>query len=283
MHTDRTLVPLFALLICVVGAPPIGERPLYAQEGSPSSGEGASASGDGESSKPQIPNLRGWWAQKQVTSSVSKIPVVGKSISDTTSLVRLHVEQDGRDLKITQDVCSVDIQNRSSKVRTIIPRAFVRSLPKRVMDGRVEKKGGKWYFVKERDVGVRGARLRHPRTENLPDEPDDPRVYDQDKDGHPGMTVEVEGAIEGEIYLVQRGWNRMRLPLGASMRPRHLDGALEWNSDQKILDASSVFLEFQPDSRPNPKSGSSYVRSTRLAKKYSCRAIRNAGDSLFER
>ena len=37
----------------------------------------------------------------------------------------------------------------------------------------------------------------------LPGEADDPRVVDADSDGNPGVTVQVRGLIDGEVYMVQ--------------------------------------------------------------------------------
>jgi hypothetical protein len=83
-----------------------------------------------------------------------------------------------------------------------------------------------------------GIKLENPTTESLPEDPLDPRVFDADGDGHPGVTstVKVSAELQGEIYLA-------RLEIFAydvvQVTPDRLEGAVTDRSEQLILGASN--------------------------------------------
>ena len=83
--------------------------------------------------------------------------------------------------------------------------------------------------------------MTDPFTDPLPSGPEDPRVWDQDGDGHPGVTVHVF-APEGNRYLVRRAiWS-----LGAGVLSDDgiwMHGTLTFTIDEGAVGASSAILE----------------------------------------
>jgi hypothetical protein len=73
----------------------------------------------------------------------------------------------------------------------------------------------------------------------LPATPDDPRVYDQDEDGHPGVTL-VLGNDLCEIYIVQR--TRTRLT-GAVVDGARVEGTFSADLDKVVLDATQTLCK----------------------------------------
>ena len=67
--------------------------------------------------------------------------------------------------------------------------------------------GEQWIFGHA--VQVQGAHLVMPNSEALPADAADPRVFDQDQDGLPGVTVLIEGILDGSVQVVQRTHTRM--------------------------------------------------------------------------
>jgi hypothetical protein len=80
---------------------------------------------------------------------------------------------------------------------------------------------------------IAGAVLVDPLSEPLPTTADDPRVIDEDNDGHPGITVQLSGAsISGELYSVQRQITSVEAIAVDSDR---LVGTLVFSSTQNVV------------------------------------------------
>ena len=91
-----------------------------------------------------------------------------------------------------------------------------------------------------------GIRLEDPANESLPDDPNDPRIFDADGDGNPGVTstVKVSDDLQGEIYLARREIFAYDV---TQVDPDRLEGSITDSSEQLILGASNPAL---PDPRP---------------------------------
>lgn len=137
-------------------------------------------------------------------------------------------------------------------------------------------------FVQPRTTYLRGVRLQDPVRDPLPTDPKDPRIFDQDGDGNPGMTIQITviGVLGGEIYVIQRDWNILRGQLTSATT---LDGLVEWGSEQVIVGATSpIFLNPNP-TFPDPNPNNSFFRTTRVSAETSCEQIRAQRDRLFRR
>jgi hypothetical protein len=115
---------------------------------------------------------------------------------------------------------------------------------------------------------VVGAKLRRSN-DPLPSDPDDPRVFDQDGDGNPGVTIRVEGIVSGDMYIVQRSWTRLE---GALLGDGSFGGRLFFGNAQVVLDSTSPFLGDPPSSRPLPNL--SWFRIARLPEDADCAKAR---------
>jgi hypothetical protein len=216
----------------------------------------------GETGPSDVPlDLSGVWAMVQITSEIAKIPIVGDRTRTTTTYLRLIIEQTGDALLVSETNCGTNIDDGTVMVSTTIPDAFLDSLG-------VTERAAHLEFLSEMDPStgnpsperrivfpwntqVLGARLEDPENEDLPVDADDPRVFDQDSDGHPGMTVRVEimGLIGGEVYVVQRNRNRLT---GTIISPGFIRGTIEWENEQVVLGASSAFLASGGQGSPDP-------------------------------
>lgn len=83
-----------------------------------------------------------------------------------------------------------------------------------------------------------GIRLEDPANESLPDDPNDPRIFDADGDGNPGVTstVKVSDDLQGEIYLARREIFAYDV---TQVGPDRLEGSITDSSEQLILGASN--------------------------------------------
>jgi len=240
----------------------------------------------GETSPFDLPadlNLSGVWAMVQITSEIVSIPIVGNRTRTTTTYLRLILEQTGDALSVLETNCGTSIDDGTVMVNTTIPEAFLRSLG-------VTQRAARLELVSEMNPSagapsperrivfpwatqVLGARLEDPENEALPLDVADPRVFDQDDDDHPGMTVRVEimGLIGGEVYVVQRNRNRL---IGTVVSPGFIRGTIEWEIEQVVLGASSPFLASGGQGFPDPDPERNFFLARRIDPMLDCEAIR---------
>ena len=273
--------PALALLITLpLMAPspaPLYEAPQPHVTSALTARSGLALASDPAESEATPPDLSGRFAQKLVTTARAKVMGVGRVDTTTTAYLIVEVEQEGTRLRMKSRACNATLDG-SRVVRTTIPDAFVESLPERTRRGTLRRDNDAWVLDVARDWDIRGVRLRDPANETLPEDADDPRVFDQDGDGHPGLSVQVEGLIDGEVRVVQRGWDEYSFPV---QDPDHLRGSVRWNSEQSVVDATSRFLRGGPEAEPLSNPDLNYVELKRVAPSVDCQALKSRPDAVF--
>ena len=232
-----------------------------------------------KSTEATSPDLTGTWAQLVVHRSLSAIPVVGDVASETTTRLLVTLSQEGGLVQARAKVCGMHIEG-SKLVRTSIPPALVRAMPEQSWQTRLSASDGKLQLAPWARWDVLGARLSAPDSEKLPTEASDARVFDQDGDGKPGVTVAVRGMIDGEIFVTQKGWSELR---PERVTADSISGSVRWRQTQTILGASSRFLSSGPETRPDPKPEANWFSSRRMAAGASCAEVSALPASFFRR
>lgn len=87
-----------------------------------------------------------------------------------------------------------------------------------------------------------GIELEDPATDELPADPEDPRIVDADGDGKPGITVTVKigDSFSGELYLARREIFAYDL---VQKDADTLAGTVKDSSEQLVIGASDPILE----------------------------------------
>jgi hypothetical protein len=174
--------------------------------------------------------LEGTWRVHMAVATRASVPVVGDTIAVTESVVQLEVRGDGT---AHWSVCDARIVERNSMVKTVLPPAFVAALPDREAtvvweEGRlVIDPGMEWLGVREG-----GA------------------VWDADRDGRPGMTVQVDAPLvgRGDVWLVQRGHVSLE---GLDVQPDRITGRVRVHLlEQEVLGADPRVLGYAPHITP---------------------------------
>ena len=217
-------------------------------------------------------DLSGTWAEMEVCSQLETLPLVGRVTSTSTSVLRVTIEQSGSSLLMREVYCSSTIGTGSVLAKTFIPDAFLISLGEMLRPASLDASGSTIEFVQPWYTQVRGARLSDPENEPLPTSPDDPRVFDQDGDGKPGLTVRVSimGLISGEVYVVQRVRYRMT---GTVVSPDRVEGLIEWTNEQITIAASNPLFAADTRPEPNPAPEKSYFVLQRIDPPAGCEEI----------
>ncbi|MDX9721282.1 MAG: hypothetical protein RBU37_11095 [Myxococcota bacterium] len=209
--------------------------------------------------------LTGQWARLTVMASMAEVPVVGQVSTLTKAIQLVSMQQRGNVVDFEAVVCELWLETESTLIETVFPEVFITSLAPTIQQ--LEWTGER--LVAESLTELRGVRLDNPDTDALPTASDDPRIFDQDGDGKPGMTVRVVGLVDGEIWVIQRAkssWD------AGVMDPSvdSLGGLVEWSDEQVNLGSDNPLLETSPVNYPDPDASKSYFRMQRLSASAGC-------------
>jgi hypothetical protein len=222
-------------------------------------------------------NLDGRWAQLLVTTTVSRIPMLGEVRSVTAALLLMEIDQSGQNLSIHRQLCALDVDSGTSVVRTEVPDAFVDAIRDTTESATLvhTTRGPSLNGWRAQElVGLTGVNF----TEPLPTDFSDTRYVDSDGDGNPGLTIRVRGLVSGEVYVASRGITELR---PTSMTGELMSGEVDWTAEQVVLGASNRFLRGDgADPDPEPGYRGNYFRARRVAADSTCGSIVNSSFSL---
>ncbi len=225
---------------------------------------------------PPSARLVGTWGFL-LTSAVRTqgIPLLTKV--DTVSIQHLLVQvlRDGDGVTLTEKWCGNELRNFAEDdgplldlFQVVEPDRAVDAI--RLVQNRIDlvppiADGAA--FVTHEQLDLRGAKLTNPATDPLPSYKALEGAWDQDRDGHPGMTAKVTGALAGELYQAQRWRPTLH---GTIVDADHLHGLAKGPSDQSVLGASTERLINDSWTTEHPHEDRSYFRAQRLKNEASC-------------
>lgn len=219
---------------------------------------------------PAEPDLSGTYVLVQEATSVTKIPVLRDVVATVRTVGVLALSHREQRLEGSGQLCDLSIISSSKLVKTSFPPAFRRALPPLKIDASVERDAYGLRFRQGETLVVLGAHLKNERSDPLPEKASDPRVFDHDRDGFPGVTVSVDGLVSGQIYLVQRSSSRLE---GRQVADG-FRGRIHFQNEQTILGASKSLLDRDPGAVPDPAR--SRFRLQRVADDFDCRQALSA-------
>jgi hypothetical protein len=132
----------------------------------------------------------------------------------------------------------------------------VQAIKPRVQEVELFHKDGTWNIYRPESpslLGIDGDPLKPLSTD-----PNDPNITDPDKDGHPGVTVQISVGkfFTGEIYLIRREIFSNYLTLNNNGT---LSGYVIDRSEQFVVGASKKILNQKSNNFQNPDTGLSPV------------------------
>ena len=225
-----------------------------------------------------MPDIRGSWAQAQVTTTKAEIPVIGELVTTTTSFLLTKIERQGSDYELVEEVCSITLTGGSDAVTTIISDEFAKGVSGQRRAIKWFRDGDSLRYEQPKSWRSSGAKLDNVSKSKLPTDTKDPRLTDPDSDGQPGLTVKIRGAIDGELYVVERSWSILK---GKMDGRGELHGNIKWHSEQSVIDATSIFLKDPPESTPVKAKRRNYFRMRKLAPDATCKDVEAIGKELL--
>jgi len=227
------------------------------------------------------PSLEGAWVMLQVYPRIALVPMVGPSTQTSYVVLLVEAEQDGVSVIMSDRYCFTIVEESSPLATTEIPDLFMQSIHPDPREAVLEEEDGEFILRQGTHLEIRGALLENPETDKLPVDPEDPRLVDQDGDGFPGMTVNVNllGMMEEQIYVVQRFQYELE---GVIVSPDRMEGLVRWNDEQVVLEATNPMLLAGSESEPDPDPSKHIFIMIRAQEGWTCEWLREHWRDVFE-
>jgi hypothetical protein len=179
-------------------------------------------------------DMTGRWVQVQERAAMVEMLPSSPGERLTRTWFVVDVTQVDGVLEATYVACAVDVESPEGGTSTTIPAALIASLGPSTRPAVLSRDGGGWRFAQSDHVELRGVRdLTDPANDELPLDPQDARIFDQDGDAQPGVTVFVDGSgINLEVYVAQRIVTALD---GTVVADGCFEGTVAWSEDQAIL------------------------------------------------
>jgi hypothetical protein len=190
-----------------------------------------------------VTDLSGTWVARVQGAQTVNAAVVGQLRTESDFYLLVTISQTGSALVLDGRYCD-RVENDQSKPLVpvvVIPDAWAHT-EKPVHRTGSFVLGANGYAIMSLPpvTEIAGAVLVDPISDPLPTTADDPRVIDEDSDGHPGITVQLSGAsISGELYSVQRQVTSVEAIAVDSDR---LVGTLVFSSTQNVIGSNPTSL-----------------------------------------
>lgn len=250
--------------------------------GTPDGGGAGIPSPDAAATDPSLADqieadVVGGYVVRMHSAAMMDLPIVGPTENLTDTIGLATVRRVGDTFEIEESGCHVT-SSAGDAVTTIIADVIPRSTPPTTSALAFTGSASDLAFTRAPTTTLLGVHLDDPG-DDLPTEATDPRIFDQDGDSHPGVTVSLEGIASGEIYEVQR--DTSEYTGGTVAAPGRLHAALTSSSEQSVVDASNPLLLTPLQRTPETGPDKNYVDLVRVDGAYDCdRAVAEA-DTLF--
>jgi hypothetical protein len=224
--------------------------------------------------------LVGTWATRVRGTTVQSAPIIGmvRTSSSAFGLAVITRTPSG-ELAITERACRVTF-DRSTLGQTSLEDRAVQSVAPATAALRFVRVGAAWRWQRPARTLAVGWRPTTSAEEMLPGAASDPRVYDADGDGNPGVSVRIQsGIVNGFVYVVQAQRGALDGDWDASGAPRAVNNPA--GSTQRTVGASVRLLETDLPSAVDTSAAANAVTLARLPTGADCAGLIAALPTLF--
>jgi hypothetical protein len=220
-------MPLAMLAAAVLTTPSRAQEPPTTPDPAPITAASAAPP------PPTPPLTSGVYGLSMTVATMAKIPVLGTIRALSRQQLLVHLELEGSTWVQHQDMCDMTIDTNARIVRTVLTRAFIDAIPNRRYPLTLTLDGESWrYFA---DLGIHDFGWDSDGYLPLPQDGDDPGITDDDRDGHPGVTLKLDVPVFGQVdlYVVQHVHTQIS---GTFTAPDRVEGLV----DMRILQQRAV-------------------------------------------
>lgn len=282
----RTIVLAGLLASSLLGCgsdDPAGGGGAGATGGDQGGGGGGAAPDCAPVASPEVTDVSGRWAYRAVGSQITRPQGLSPITTRIISVMLFEQQQSGDAITASGTYCDHYTEDPGALVHAVIPESYLDALEDVTREGTFAagSDGGRRYQL-ARLYEVVGAELADVVEDELPTDPEDERIIDQDGDGHPGVTVRLNGIIDGEVYVAERKWTELD---GVAVSADRIEGKLRFVSEQSKLAADPSSLEGMlagATSSTDPEECNSTFQMVRVPDEADCDWIVEQADTLFE-
>jgi hypothetical protein len=180
-----------------------------------------------------MPDLSGTWVAKLTGAQIVSSPLTKAMHNQNVYYQVFTIQQTGSSITIDGHYCDrTEINDASAIVPVAIPNAWAYTETAIHRTGEIAASGAGYPILKLPALfEAIGAHLASS-SDALPTDAADLRVYDQDNDGQPGITIRLSGLVTGSVYSVQSQTTAVSAVAVSSTR---LEGAMTFTSNQNVL------------------------------------------------
>ncbi len=193
-------------------------------------------------------DISGPWGLKFAIAYTTVFPIFGKVQLVLVGIEFMDVEQTGTDLSFSEHICSLDMNIVEDKgLEIIFPDVAVEHIPIRQRQASLTslEKGATFQTEEFLDLyGADESLFTDPQNDPLPEEPEDTEVVDFDEDGKPGLTARLNGAVQGEVYVVMRFWREF---IGEMFCGGKAEGLVDSTVEMMTIGSDTPVLDIQLD------------------------------------
>jgi hypothetical protein len=233
------------------------------------------------SGKP-LGDVTGTWAV--VETSIARVSQPLNSEQISRNLYTFEITQKGAGLAIVEHTCDIEVDDATGIETTrMLPALFPRIPALNRIGGLVPDGNGKFTFTTQDAYHLRGVTMEDPATNPMPERDGGVApgvvIEDTDMDGHPGITLLLDGLLRGQAYVVQRDHNAYNATQSA---PDLLEGHNVWGSEQVYLGSMpSSIAELNIQATPDPDASKHTVMLVRVPTGSDCSYVVTNQCQLF--
>lgn len=208
--------------------------------------------------------LVGSWGSMSTFASIQTLPFLGDQRSITRAFGIVTIAETAEGLTFTERGCHVEsgAEGGGGSAMSEIPDAIPRSVEPRSVLLQFTGSGADARWLRPLLTNAIGYRGTGASDEMLPMNAMDSRVFDQDGDGQPGVTVHISGLAMGDVHVVQRAQAWYSGPLAGSgdlIAENHAEGGA-----QRTIGATNPLLMMDVPVRPDTDTSDNVIRLVRL-------------------
>ncbi|MDO9018585.1 MAG: hypothetical protein Q7V43_16830 [Myxococcales bacterium] len=224
--------------------------------------------------------LVGTWATRVRGTTVQTAPIIGMVRTSSSAFgLAVITRAPAGELSITERACRVTF-DRSTLGQTSLEDRAVQSVAPATAALRFVRVGAAWRWQRAARTLAVGWRPTTSAEEMLPAAASDPRVYDADGDGNPGVSVRIQSLIvNGFVYVVQAQRGALDGDWDAAGAPRAVNNPA--GSTQRTVGASVRTLETDLPSAVDTSAAANAVTLARLPPGADCASLIAALPTLF--
>jgi hypothetical protein len=196
-----------------------------------------------------VTDLSGTWVMRLIGAQAVSAPIVGIVHTKSEFYILATITQNGTDVVAHGRYCDrIEKDPPTNLVQVIIPPAWAHTEKAVTRVGTfAPANDGTWVLNFDRDFLVEFAGVV-PGTDPLPTVVND-TVIDEDGDGHPGITVGLNGqSLSGNLYSVQEQTSSIT---AIAVGQDKVEGALHYSSLQNVLSSDPTNLAaLYPQNQP---------------------------------